>query len=190
MESGPTMLYSYYETRAGGRNKGAVSTRGAIQVGKYTGGGLTGQIKGKLLTTFSLLKGHPFERHFDLTFDNIYKIANIIMGNTQGALEFNPEQQVNEFAPGNGDDREPNEEEMLRQLASMWWLGTEQHMAKAQKTLDAMGWEIGQDESGDDDAGVFLIRVGDTDGKSYIAFNHSDLEDLNEGSSQDYLDEK
>jgi len=91
MEYGPTMLYSYYETRAGGRNKGAVSTRGAIQVGKYTGGGFTGQIEGKLLTTFSLLKGHPFERHFDLTFDNIYKIANIIMGNTQGALEFKPE---------------------------------------------------------------------------------------------------
>jgi hypothetical protein len=91
MEFGPTMLYSYYETRAG--RKGAHSTRGAIQIGKYTGGGFTGQIKGKLLTTFSLLKGHPFERHFDLTFDNIYKIANIIMGNTQGALEFNPQQQ-------------------------------------------------------------------------------------------------
>jgi hypothetical protein len=90
MEYGPTMLYSYYEARAG-RNKGAISTRGAIQVGKYTGGGFTGQIEGKLLTTFSLLKGHPFERHFDLTFDNIYKIANIIQGNTQGALEFNPE---------------------------------------------------------------------------------------------------
>jgi hypothetical protein len=99
MEYGPTMLYSYYETRAGGRNKGAVSTRGSIQVGKYTGGGLTGQIKGKLLTTFSLLKGHPFERHFDLTFDNIYKIANIIMGNTQGALEFKPEQVAEEAGP-------------------------------------------------------------------------------------------
>jgi hypothetical protein len=90
MEFGPTMLYSYYETRAG-RNKGAISTRGAIQVGKYTEGGITGQIKGKLLTTFSLLKGHPFERHFDLTGENVQKIADIIIGNTQGALQFKPE---------------------------------------------------------------------------------------------------
>ena len=91
MEYGPTMLYSYYETRAGGRNKGAISTRGSIQVGKYTTGGLFGQNPDQLLTGFHLLKGHPFERHFDLTFDNIYKIANIIKGNKQGALEFKPE---------------------------------------------------------------------------------------------------
>jgi len=97
MEYGPTMLYSYYETRAGGRNKGAISTRGAIQIGKYTEGGITGQIKGQLLTSFSLLKGHPFERHFDLTFDNIYKIANIIIGNTQGALEFKPEAVAEDY---------------------------------------------------------------------------------------------
>ena len=87
---------------------------------------------------------------------------------------------LNEFAPVGGDDREPDEEEILRQLAKMWWLGTEQEMAKAQKTLAAMGWEIGQDESGDDDAGVFVIRAGDEHGDSYIAFNHSDLEELNE----------
>jgi hypothetical protein len=91
MEYGPTMLYSYYETRAGGRNKGAVSTRGSIQVGKYFAGGLFGQEEKRLLTSFDLLKGHPFERHFELTFDNIYKIANIIQGNTEGALEFKPE---------------------------------------------------------------------------------------------------
>jgi hypothetical protein len=93
MEYGPTMLYSYYETRAGGRNKGAISTRGSIQVGKYTKGGLFGHAPDQLLTGFHLLKGHPFERHFDLTFDNIYKIANIIQGNTEGALEFQPQKQ-------------------------------------------------------------------------------------------------
>jgi hypothetical protein len=105
MEFGPTMLYSYYETRAGGRNKGAVSTRGAIQVGKYSLGGLFGQPKDQLLTSFSLLKGHPFERHFDLTPQNISKIASIILGNTQVAYQM-PEQQVNEFAPpeDNGED--------------------------------------------------------------------------------------
>jgi hypothetical protein len=66
----------------------------------------------------------------------------------------------------------------------MWWNGSIQQMKKAQQTLHSMGWDIGKDESGDDDAGVFVIRIGDEDGDSYIAFNHSDL-DLNE----DYLDE-
>ena len=89
------------------------------------------------------------------------------------------EEDLDEFAPVGGDDREPDEEEILRQLAAQWWNGTEQQMAKAQNTLAAMGWEIGQDESGDDDAGVFVIRAGDENGNSYMAFNHSDL-DLNE----------
>jgi hypothetical protein len=89
------------------------------------------------------------------------------------------EEKVDEFALPGGDDREPDEEEILRQLAAQWWLGTEQQMAKAQRTLEIMGWQIGQDESGDDDAGVFLVRSGDENGNSYIAFNHSDLE-LNE----------
>jgi len=88
------------------------------------------------------------------------------------------EEEIEEFAPPGGDDREPDEEEILRQLAAQWWNGTEQQMAKAQKTLAMMGWEIGQDESGDDDAGVFVIRAGDENGDSYMAFNHSDL-DLN-----------
>jgi hypothetical protein len=89
------------------------------------------------------------------------------------------EEDLDEFAPPGGDDREPDEEEILRQLAAQWWNGTEQQMSKAQNTLAAMGWEIGQDESGDDDAGVFVVRAGDEHGDSYMAFNHSDL-DLNE----------
>jgi hypothetical protein len=92
------------------------------------------------------------------------------------------EEDLDEFAAVGGDDREPDEEEILRQLAAQWWNGTEQQMAKAQNTLAAMGWEIGQDESGDDDAGVFVIRAGDENGNSYMAFNHSDL-DLNEGDA-------
>jgi hypothetical protein len=95
-----------------------------------------------------------------------------------------PAESINEFASPGDDDREPNEEEILRQLAAQWWLGTEQQMAKAQRTLEVMGWEIGQDESGDDDAGVFLIRPGDENGDSYIAFNHSDLEDLAESLTE------
>ena len=90
------------------------------------------------------------------------------------------EEDIEEFAPPGGDDREPDEEEILRRLAAQWWNGTEQQMAKAQRTLAAMGWEIGQDESGDDDAGVFLVRAGDVNGDSYMAFNHSDLSVLDE----------
>ena len=94
-------------------------------------------------------------------------------------------QGLTEFAPpGGGDDREPNEE-ILRKLAAQWWNGTEQQMIKAQRTLNIMGWEIGQDESGDDDAGVFVIKIGDINGDSYIAFPHSDL-----GLNEDYLNEK
>jgi len=55
----------------------------------------------------------------------------------------NIDQILKEFAPPGGDDREPDEEHILRQLAAQWWNGTEQQMARAQQTLAAMGWEIG-----------------------------------------------
>ena len=92
---------------------------------------------------------------------------------------------MTEFATPGSDDREPDEEEILRQLAAQWWNGSMQQMKKAQQTLQAMGWDIGQDESGDDDAGVFVIRIGDEHGDSYIAFPHSEL-----GLNEDYLNEK
>jgi hypothetical protein len=88
---------------------------------------------------------------------------------------------LTEFAPPGGDDGEPNEE-ILRKLAAQWWNGTEQQMARAQQALEAMGWEIGPDESGDEDAGVYVYRIGDDDGKYTIAFGHSELE-LNEGGT-------
>jgi hypothetical protein len=104
------------------------------------------------------------------------------------------EEKVDEFALPGGDEREPDEEEILKKLAAQWWLGTEEQMAKAQKTLTAMGWEIGQDESGDDDAGVFVIRPGDENGDTYLAFPHSELEldeskDLNRIRSLSGLEE-
>ena len=94
------------------------------------------------------------------------------------------EEDLDEFAPPGGDDREPDEEEILRQLAAQWWNGTAQQMAKAQNTLAAMGWEIGPDESGDDDAGVYVYRIGDEDGRDTVAFAHSEL-DLNEEIDSD-----
>lgn len=89
---------------------------------------------------------------------------------------------LNEFAPGSGDDGEPNEE-ILRKLAAQWWSGTEQQMARSQQALEAMGWEIGPDESGDDDAGVYVYRIGDDDGRDTIAFGHSELS-LDEGVAE------
>ena len=95
---------------------------------------------------------------------------------------------LNEFAPDSGDDGEPDEE-ILRKLAAQWWSGTEQQMARAQQTLEALGWEIGPDESGDEDAGVYVYRIGDDDGRDTIAFGHSELsldEGVTEMDSQGY----
>lgn len=89
------------------------------------------------------------------------------------------EGEVYEFAPpGSNDGDEPDEYEILHRLAAMWWLGTEQQMIKAQRTLASMGWEIGEDE-GYDDGGVFVVRANDEHGKSYISWPHEDLQ-LNE----------
>ena len=88
-------------------------------------------------------------------------------------------ESINEFAPPGGDDREPDEEEILHRLASQWWTGTEQDMIRAERTLASMGWEIGEDE-GYDDGGVFVVRAGDENGKSYISWPHEDLQ-LDEG---------
>jgi hypothetical protein len=79
------MLYSYYEVRRG-RNKGAISTKGSIQVGKYIPNS-TKLGTQNFISSFDVLKGHPFERHFDLTPENISKIAHIIMSNTAGAYK-------------------------------------------------------------------------------------------------------
>lgn len=91
---------------------------------------------------------------------------------------------LDEFAPP-GSNNEPNEEEILRKLAAQWWYGTEQEMIRAQKSLTAMGWEIGQDESGDDDAGVFVIQPGDVNGDTYMAFGQAELEQVYRGLHED-----
>jgi hypothetical protein len=92
------------------------------------------------------------------------------------------DESLNEFAPGGDDDGDhgPDEEEILHRLASVWWLGNEQQMARAERALAAMGWEIGEDE-GYDDGGVFVVRAGDVNGKSYISWPHEDLQ-LNEAT--------
>jgi hypothetical protein len=87
---------------------------------------------------------------------------------------------LKEFAPpggGGGDDG--NLPEILRQLAAQWWNGDED--PRAERTLAAMGWEIGQDE-GYDNGGVFVVRAGDEHGKSYVSWPAEDLEGLSEGN--------
>jgi len=128
-----------------------------------------------------------------INYDEIRRIA-AKTGGTQQQVYRSPEEYyaksntaktkepVKEFAPPGGDDNGPDEEAILRQLASQWWRGDAD--PKAERTLAAMGWEIGQDESGDDDAGVFLVRPGDVNGDSYIAFPQSELE-LDEGQTSD-----
>ena len=106
MEFGPTMIYSYYERRLG--RQGANSIRAQIQVGKFHGTG------NNLTTGFQLLKGTEFERYFDLTFENLYKIANIIKGNRRGALEQNVAEGL---APGQAAWKK----EMIAKGAVKFW---------------------------------------------------------------------
>ena len=79
MEFGPTMIYSYYERRLG--RQGANSIRAQIQVGKFHSSG------DQMTTGFNLLKGKEFERYFDLTHENLYKIAKIIKAGGEDAID-------------------------------------------------------------------------------------------------------
>ena len=85
------------------------------------------------------------------------------------------ESDLNEFAPaGSGDGGDDGfSEEILKKLAAQWWNGDED--PKAEKTLLAAGWEIGQDE-GYDNGGVFVVQAGDEHGKSYISWPAEELE--------------
>lgn len=85
------------------------------------------------------------------------------------------QQGLIEFAPaGSGDGGDDGfDERMLKQFAAQWWNGDED--PKAEKTLLAAGWEIGQDE-GYDNGGVFVVQAGDEHGKSYISWPAEELE--------------
>jgi hypothetical protein len=106
-----------------------------------------------------------------------YASGRLVQCRKKGAANYGnkSEGKINEFAPPGDDDRGPNDEEILRRLAAQWWSGTEQQMIKAQQTLEALGWEIGPDESGNNDAGVYVYRIGDNDGRDTLAFGHSEL---------------
>jgi hypothetical protein len=87
------------------------------------------------------------------------------------------DESLNEFAADDGDSS--GEDDALRNYARMWWAGDEATQMQIEKVLARMGWEIGEDEGGYDNGGVFVVRAGDVNGDSYTSWA---AEDLTEGS--------
>ena len=92
---------------------------------------------------------------------------------------------INEFAADDGDSG--GEDDALHKYARMWWAGDEATQMQIEAVLARMGWEIGEDEGGYDNGGVFVVRAGDINGDSYTSWA---AEDLTEGMSEATGDEK
>jgi hypothetical protein len=84
---------------------------------------------------------------------------------------------LNEFAADGGDGG--GEDDALRNYARMWWAGDDATQQQIERALAKMGWEIGEDEGGYDNGGVFVVRAGDENGDSYTSWA---AEDLTEGN--------
>jgi hypothetical protein len=84
-----------------------------------------------------------------------------------------PKESVNEFAADDGDSG--GEDDALHKYARMWWAGDEATQMQIEKVLARMGWEIGEDEGGYDNGGVFVVRAGDVNGDSYESWAAEDL---------------
>jgi hypothetical protein len=80
---------------------------------------------------------------------------------------------LNEFAADDGDSG--GEDDALRNYAKMWWAGDEATQMQIERALAKMGWEIGEDEGGYDNGGVFVVRAGDENGNSYQSWAAEDL---------------
>jgi hypothetical protein len=96
---------------------------------------------------------------------------------------------LTEFAADDGDSG--GEDDALHKYARMWWGGDEATQMQIEKVLARMGWEIGEDEGGYDNGGVFVVRAGDINGDSYTSWAAEDLTeqgmaegDLNELSTE------
>jgi hypothetical protein len=82
---------------------------------------------------------------------------------------------LNEFAPDDSGDS--GEDDVLHKYARMWWNGDEATQLQIEKILDRMGWEIGEDEGGYDNGGVFVVRSGDENGRSYQSWPAEELDE-------------
>jgi len=91
---------------------------------------------------------------------------------------------LSEFAADDGDS---GEDDALHKYARMWWNGDDATQQQIERVLARMGWEIGQDEGGYDNGGVFVVRAGDVNGNSYVSWA---AEDLSEGVAEATGDEK
>jgi hypothetical protein len=96
-----------------------------------------------------------------------------------------PKESVNEFAADDGDSG--GEEDILHKYARMWWNGDDATQQQIEQVLARMGWEIGEDEGGYDNGGVFVVRAGDVNGDSYESWA---AEDLTEGVAEGDITEK
>lgn len=92
--------------------------------------------------------------------------------------------RLREFAIDSSDGG--GEEDILHKYARMWWAGDEATQLKIEAALARMGWEIGEDEGGYDNGGVFVVRAGDVNGDSYTSWAAEDLtEGVAEGVAED-----
>jgi hypothetical protein len=82
-------------------------------------------------------------------------------------------ESLKEFAADDGDSG--GEDDALHKYARMWWAGDEATQMQIEKVLARMGWEIGEDEGGYDNGGVFVVRAGDVNGDSYTSWAAEDL---------------
>ena len=90
-----------------------------------------------------------------------------------------------EFA---ADDGNGGEDDALRNYARMWWAGDEATQMQIEQALAKMGWEIGEDEGGYDNGGVFVVRAGDINGDSYTSWAAEDLtEGVAEGAQHHFI---
>ena len=89
------------------------------------------------------------------------------------------DESLNEFAADDGDSG--GEDDALRNYARMWWAGDDATQQQIERALAQMGWEIGEDEGGYDNGGVFVVRAGDENGNSYQSWA---AEDLTEGVAE------
>ena len=85
---------------------------------------------------------------------------------------------VKELAPPGGGD---NEEDPLKYSARLWWNGNEEIQLQVERDLAQKGWEIGEDEGSYKNGGVFVVRAGDENGKSYQSWP---AEELTEGVAE------
>jgi hypothetical protein len=105
--------------------------------------------------------------------------------NTEIAYQKAQQGGLNEFAPDDSGDS--GEEDILHKYARMWWNGDDATQQQIEAVLAQMGWEIGEDEGGYDNGGVFVVRAGDENGRSYTSWP---AEDLAEGVAEGHSDQQ